>query len=204
MTITKNKISWKDVIEKTVFDPVLLYTVAVVMSIMYHYRDNSEEITSIRDKIEIGYGILTFIIGWAVFRLFDFVKKHKLIGGLLLIITYILFGTVADKAMSKGRDGYPISWGLWFMSPQDSVDYNKWYTVAMFILFCIFMLSVIYYFNRVRYRILMNFLIFLIPFAIYGKEYVKMPIGYIMILSVGYILLMIYSRQICSTDKRSP
>ncbi|HRU97566.1 MAG TPA: transglutaminase-like domain-containing protein [Ruminococcus sp.] len=202
MTITKNKISWKDVIEKTVFDPVLLYTVAVVMSIMYHYRDNSEEITSIRDKIEIGYGILTFIIGWVVFRLFDFVKKHKLIGGLLLIITYILFGTVADKAMSKGRDGYPISWGLWFMSPQDSVDYNKWYTVAMFILFCIFMLSVIYYFNRVRYRILMNFLIFLIPFAIYGKEYVKMPIGYIMILSVGYILLMIYSRQICSTDKK--
>lgn len=194
MAVIKNKSILKDIVGKTVFDPILLYTTVVMLSIMYHYRDP--------EKHEAIYGILTFVIGWIVFRIFDFVQKHKLIGGLLLIVIYILTGYAADMSMKIGKEDYPISWGLWFFSPQDTVDYNKWYTIAIFILFLMFMLSVIYYFNRVRYRILMNFLIFLIPFSIYGKEYVKMPIGYIMLLAVGYILLMVYSRQICTKDDK--
>ena len=148
---------------KTLADPVLLYTVLGMMSIMYHYRSS----------LAFAYGAAAYVIGWLVFRIFDYVNKHHFIGFLICIILYIFFGYAASYAMKRGEEGYSISWGLWFFTPQDALKYNKWYTIAVFILFLIFMLSVIYYFTRVRYRIFMNFLVFIIPFTIYGKEYEK-------------------------------
>ncbi|MDE5937446.1 MAG: transglutaminase-like domain-containing protein, partial [Ruminococcus sp.] len=38
--------------------------------------------------------------------------------------------------------------------------------------------------------------IMIIPFSIYGKEYEEMPIGYIVSLAVGYIVLLTYFRQL--------
>ena len=49
----------------------------------------------------------------------------------------------------------------------------------------------------------MNFLIFIIPFAIYGKEYEKMPTLLIILMAVGYVLLMVRFRQLGSTEKVS-
>lgn len=46
----------------------------------------------------------------------------------------------------------------------------------------------------------MNFLIFIIPFAIFGKEYERMPTIYIILLSVGYVLLMARFRQFQDND----
>ena len=176
---------------KTLADPVLLYTVLGMMSIMYHYRSS----------LAFAYGAAAYVIGWLVFRIFDYVNKHHFIGFLICIILYIFFGYAASYAMKRGEEGYSISWGLWFFTPQDALKYNKWYTIAVFILFLIFMLSVIYYFTRVRYRIFMNFLVFIIPFTIYGKEYEKMPIGYIIALAVGYVLMMVMFRQINENEK---
>lgn len=187
----KNKNGNREFLISTLLDPVLLYTVLVMMSIMYHYRDS---LTAV-------YGIAAYVVGWLVFRIYDFVNKHHIIGFVICIVLYILFGRAAGYAMDMGEENYPITWGLWFLTPQDSLRYNKWYTLAIFILFLIFMLSVIYYFTRVRYRILMNFLIFIIPFAIYGKEYEKMPIGFIIGLAVGYVLMMVVFRQLQESDK---
>ena len=192
MTDTKNNPSGiRKYLLGSVTDPVLYYTVLVMMSIMYHYRAS----------LAFAYGALALVVGWLVFRIFDFVNKHHIIGFVICIILYYGSLQAANIAMEKGKDNYPITWGLWFLTPQDSVKYNKWYTLAVFILFLIFMLSVIYYFTRVRYRIFMNFLIFIIPFAIYGKEYEKMPIGYIMCLSVGYVLMMVTFRQLHEDKK---
>ena len=177
----KNEKRIRKYLLRTFADPVLLYTVLAMMSIMYHYRDS----------LAFAYGVASYIIGWVVFRIFDFVNKHHIIGFLVCVILYLGFGYAAGWAMEAGEENYSITWGLWFLTPQDALKYNKWYTVAVFILFLIFMLSVIYYFTRVRYRIFMNFLVFIIPFTIYGKEYEKMPIGYIIALSVGYVLMMV-------------
>lgn len=187
----KTKNGNREFLIRTLADPVLLYTVLVMMAIMYHYRDS---LTAV-------YGIAAYVVGWLVFRVFDFVNKHHIIGFVICVVLYILFGRAAGYAMEMGEDNYPISWGLWFLTPQDSLKYNKWYTLAIFILFLIFMLSVIYYFTRVRYRILMNFLIFIIPFSIYGKEYEKMPIGFIIGLAIGYVLMMVMFRQLQESDK---
>lgn len=176
---------------RTLADPVLLYTVLLMMSIMYHYRSS----------LALAYGIATYLAGWAVFRVFDFVYKHHIIGFFACVVLYIAGFRAAYGCMEKGIENYPISWSLWFFTPQDSVRYNKWYTLAIFILFLFFMLSVVYYFTRVRYRIFMNFLIFIIPFTIYGKEYEKMPIGYIIALAVGYVLMMVMFRQLHESEK---
>ena len=47
----------------------------------------------------------------------------------------------------------------------------------------------------------MNFLIFIIPFAIYGKEFEKMPTIYIILLCVGYVMMMIYFRELRGDEK---
>lgn len=187
----KNEKRIRKYLLRTFADPVLLYTVLAMMSIMYHYRDS----------LAFAYGVASYIIGWVVFRIFDFVNKHHIIGFLVCVILYLGFGYAASWAMETGEENYSITWGLWFLTPQDALKYNKWYTVAVFILFLIFMLSVIYYFTRVRYRIFMNFLVFIIPFTIYGKEYEKMPIGYIIALAVGYVLMMVMFRQLRDSEK---
>lgn len=171
---------------KTLADPVLIYVVILVMSIMYHYRDT----------LTAAYGIAAYLLGWLAFRLFDFMKKHNLIGGAAYIVMLFISMRLTASVIERGSQDYPIPFLLWFMTPQDSLLYNKWYTLAIFILFSIFMASVFYYFTRCRYRVFMTFLIMIIPFAIYGKEYEEMPVYFILALSVGYVLLMIMFRQL--------
>lgn len=186
----KNNNIFKDFILKIVCDPVLIYTVIIMMSIMYHYKSEHTVI----------YGIASFVIAGLSFRLFDYMTKHKFIGTAGYIALFLVFLYAVGFAQKKGEDSYPLSFGIWFLTPQDVLDYSQWYTIAIFLLFMIFMMSVIYYFTRIRYRIFMGFLIFIIPFAIYGKEYEKMPTYFIILLAVSYILIMVEFRQMQNTD----
>jgi len=182
----KKHLSAKAFLLRTLADPVLIYAAVTMAAIMYHYRS----------ALAIPYGIGAYVVGWLVFRIFDFINKHKLLGFAAYIALFIMFIFGVRASIEIGQSGYPISWGVWFLSPQDTVEYNSGYTFAIYLLFLIFMLSVIYYFTRVRYRIFMNFLIFIIPFAIYGKEFEKMPTIYIILLCVGYVMMMIYFREL--------
>ena len=186
-----NDNSLKYFLFRTLTDPVLLYATLILMSIMYHYRSS----------LTLVYGLVSYVLGWLIFRVFDFVNKHRLLGS----VAYIAIGAVSLMAIryyiDKGEKNYPILWGLWFLTPQTAVTYNKWYTIAVFILFFIFMMSVIYYFTRVRYRIFMNFLIFIIPFTIYGKEDEKMPTVFILALAAAYVLLMVRFRSLQDTPQ---
>ena len=187
----KTELTLKQFLYKTLTDPVLLYTSLIMMSIMYHYRAS----------LTLIYGFASYVIGWFVFRVFDFIDKHRLLGS----VAYVALGAASlltmRLAINKGHENYPIIWGLWFLTPQSAVKYNKWYTIAVFVMFFMFMASVIYYFTRIRYRIFMNFLIFIIPFAIYGKEDEQMPTIFIIMLAAGYVLLMVRFRQLSDTPQ---
>ncbi|HRR76818.1 MAG TPA: transglutaminase domain-containing protein [Ruminococcus sp.] len=184
---TENNVSFfKKYVLKYLLDPVLIYTVVIMMAIMYHYRD----------KLIVFYGVISVVAGFLLFRLFDYMNKHKLVGGIAYCFIGVLFYMAANICMEKGQNDYYLPFSVWFITPQVAVEYNKWYTMAVYLLFMIFMSSVIYYFTRIRYRIFMSFLVFIIPFAIYGKENETMPILFIIILSMMYILLMVYFRQL--------
>lgn len=180
-----------NVLKKFFGDVVLVYTALIMMSLMYHYRSS----------LDIAYGFAALVIGALLFRLFDFIAKHKIIGTVAYIAVFVAFLFIAGMFIDIGAVDYPLSFGVWFLTPQDALDYSKYYTMAIFMLFMIFMASVIYYFTKIRYRIFMNFLIFIIPFALYGKEYEKMPTIYIMLLAIGYIVIMINCRQINEREK---
>lgn len=195
---TKN-FNLREFLLRTLTDPVLLYTALIMSALMYHYRDRVK--TDNQGLIfAIGWGVATFVIGWGMFRIFDYMQKHHILGFGIYAVILAAFGTAVRLSLDKGAENYPITWMLWFLTPQDSLEYNSWYTLGFFLLFMLFMGSVIYYFTRVRYRIFMNFLIFIIPFAIYGKEYEKMPTGFIILLTVGYVMLMVYYRQLTDSE----
>lgn len=184
------KTGLKSVIIRYISDPVLIYTAVVMMAIMYHY---SKILTAV-------YGLAAIVVGALVFRVFDYMMSHKIIGTLYYLMVTSLFILFARGCMELGKSGYQLSFAVWFITPQAAVDYNGMYTLAIFLMFMIFMSSVIYYFTRVRYRIFMGFLIFMIPFAIYGKEAETMPILFIIMMTVGYIALMVYFRQLKDSD----
>lgn len=198
---TNNNTGVKAFLLRTLTDPVLWYTVLVMTALMFHYRDRVLD-DNIAYFYNTGWTVLTIALGWVIFRIFDFIQKHHLLGFVAYIALLVVFGYAVRFSINYGMEtyNYPITWGLWFLSPQDSLDYNRLYAMALYLLFLLFMTSVIYYFTRVRYRIFMNFLIFIIPFAIYGKEYEKMPVLFIILLAVGYVLLMVYYRQLIDTE----
>lgn len=171
-------------------DSIVLYIVVIMMSIMYHYRSS----------LTLVFGLASLVICVLIFRLFDYIAKHKLIGSAAYIALFLLFVFAAKYCVDAGSLEYPISFGIWFLTPQDALDYSRWYTLAMFLFFMMFITSVVYYFTKVRYRVFMNCLIFIIPFVIYGKEYEKMPTIFIMLLSVGYVTTMIKCRKLNDGD----
>lgn len=167
-------------------DPVLIYTVIAMTAIMYHFYD----------ILVFQYAIASLVVGFLIFRLFDFINVHRIIGGGCYIAVWLLIFYSTGICIEQGRRNYPISFYLWLFTPQSVTDENIWYTLAIFLLFMMFMSSVIYYFTKVRYRLFMNFLVFIIPFIIYGKESEKMPTPYIILLAVGFIVLIFYCRQL--------
>ncbi len=171
-------------------DVTVLYTVLIMMSIMYHYRSS----------LVFVYGAVTLVLTVLIFKLFDYIDRHRRIGTAAYCALFVIFIRLSRYFIIRGTDEYPLSFGVWFLTPQDVLKYSVWYTLAIYMLFMIFMTSVIYYFTKVRYRIFMNFLIFFIPFAIYGKEYEKMPTVFIMLLAVGYIAIMIKYHRLAGSN----
>ena len=208
-----NKSNLKSFLIRTLLDPILLYSSLVVMTIMHQYRDRTSNIVAVTafqkfwEKVTeyecaLKYGLLAFAVGWVLFRFLDFVSspRHKILSVLAFLGAAFGWLMLAGKVVDAGQEGYPIGWGLWFFTPQDSVTYNGYYNMGLFMMLGIFVMMVIYYFTRVRYRILMNFVIFLIPFLIYGKEYAKMPIGFIILMIISYLLIMVYFRSLNEND----
>ncbi len=99
-----------------------------------------------------------------------------------------------------GFQDYPITFFVWFLTPQSVVEFSGWYTLAMYLLMTGFISSAVYYFAKVRYRMVMQFLIMLIPLSLYGKEGIQMSAPLVILLLASYFLLMIYCRQLRETE----
>lgn len=170
----------------TFCDNVLIYTVILTTSVMYHYRSSMTLI----------YCLASILLTAVLFKIFNFIARHKFIGPLTYIILFIAGVSVVSAIVRLGSSTYNIAFWLWFITPQDVLEYSPEYTLAMFLLMNGFFASVVYYFTKIRYRIFMGFLIFIIPFSIYGKEYEKMPVYFILSLAALYFITMINYRQI--------
>lgn len=173
----------------------LLFSVTIIAGIFYHYAP----------KLTALWIVLSLVIQSALFRLFDFVKKKPLLGGVVYVLVGVVFLAIAGEFIKLGYDApifapddpsYQLDFMVWFLTPQSvlTVDFLG-YTLALFTLFTMFISTSAYYFTLVRYRVLMSFVVMIFPFAIYAKEGETMPVLSIIILLVCYFAVMIYCRQ---------
>ena len=161
MDRTTEKSSLKKKLFSIFGDNVLIYNVLLIMAVMYHYKSS----------LTLFFGFIALIMTAIMFKIFDFIAKHKLIGPVIYIVILFLGMFLTKVFIDNGAENYPVDFMVWFLTPQDALEYSSWYTLAMFVLMTGFFTSVVYYFTKVRYRIFMGFLIFIIPFAVYGKSY---------------------------------
>ncbi|MDE6729307.1 MAG: transglutaminase-like domain-containing protein [Oscillospiraceae bacterium] len=173
-------------------DPVQAYAVFLVMTVMYYYH---------ADKFYL-YAFLAMPLSWCMIKFYDFVAKHKWIGPLCYLVYMFAGLELVGMIINWGRHDYPISFLVWFLTPQSVVSFSGWYTAAIYLLMLGFLTSIVYYFAKTRYRMSMQFLIMLIPLSFYAKEGQHMPAVLVIVLLASYFLLMIYCRMLRDTDKQ--
>ena len=178
----------------------LLFSVTIVAGIFYHYAP----------ALTLLWIVLSLLMQAPLFRLFDYMKKHSFLGGIIYCAVGAVFLAAAVMFVLLGRDApilspemesLRIDFMVWFMTPQSVLPTTYLgYTIALFLLFTIFIASVAYYFTLVRYRVLMSFVVMIFPFAIYAKENETMPVPSIIILLICYFAVMVYCRQAHGED----
>lgn len=173
-------------------DPVQAYAVFLVMTVMYYYH---------ADRFYL-YALIAIPVSWGMMKFYDFVAKHKWIGPLCYLVYMFAGLELIGMIVNWGQRGYPISFLVWFLTPQSVVSFSGWYTAAIYLLMLGFLTSIVYYFAKIRYRMSMQFLIMLIPLSFYAKEGQHMPAILVMVLLASYFLLMIYCRVLRDTDKQ--
>ncbi len=167
-------------------DPVQLYIVMLMTTIMEYYHSGWTWV----------YTIITVFLSFVLMKFYDFVARHKYLGP-LCYLGFLAAGLAAVGVLVDiGYQNYPIYFLVWFLTPQSVMDFSFWYTVAIYVLMTGFLSSAVYYFGKVRYRMVMQFLIMLIPLSMYAKEGIQMPALLVIILLASYFLLMIYCRQL--------
>ncbi|MDE5885628.1 MAG: transglutaminase-like domain-containing protein [Oscillospiraceae bacterium] len=174
------------------YDPVRAYAVFLVMTVMYYYH---------ADRFYL-YAFLAIPISWCMMKFYDFVAKHKWIGPLCYLVYMFAGLELIGMIVNWGQRDYPISFLVWFLTPQSVVSFSGWYTAAIYLLMLGFLTSIVYYFAKTRYRMSMQFLIMLIPLSFYAKEGQHMPAILVIVLLASYFLLMIYCRMLRDTDKQ--
>ena len=171
-------------------DPVQLYSVFLIMTGMHYYHE----------KWTWLYTLLTLAISFVLLRFYDFVAKRKLIGPVCYLI-FLGLGLYSVSLLAHlGEQSYPLSFLVWFLTPQGVVDFSMIYTIAIYLLMTGFITSAVYYFAKVRYRMVMQLIIMLIPLSLYAKEGLHMPALLVILLLSSFFLLMVYCRQLREND----
>lgn len=178
-------------LQKLCGDPVQLYSILLIASGMSYYHSSMTWL----------YTFLAVFLTLILMKFYDFVAKHKWIGP-PCYLAFLMAGLGIVSVITEiGWQDYPITFFVWFLTPQSVVEFSGWYTVAMYLLMTGFISSAVYYFAKVRYRMVMQFLIMLIPLSLYAKEGIQMSAPLVILLLASYFLLMIYCRQLRETKE---
>ncbi len=167
-------------------DPVQLYSVFLIMSVMYYYH---EDFTWLYTLLALG---MSFVLN----KFYDFVAKRRFLGPVCYIVFMALGFYLVGMLTNLGQQSYPISFMVWFLTPQSVVEFSPLYTISIYLLMVGFLTSTVYYFAKVRYRMVMQLVIMLIPLSFYAKENIHMPALLVILLLASFFLLMVYCRQL--------
>ena len=165
----------------------LLFGVLIVTSFMYNYNSS----------LGIVLSVIAFILQGAIYTFYDHIATKKrilqyisILGSMaVILIVCLLIGSVTNRSEA-------IDFIVWFLSPQDAVEYSANYVVMVFIGINFFIASTVYYFTQVRYRMFITFLLMLIPLAIFTKEDNTVPV----ILFLPLVILFFTTIIVCGQN----
>lgn len=170
--------------------PMLLMT-ALFSSLIYIYAASSPATMLLLTAFG---GVYTFIL----FLSLDLLRKLNkppvaAVGVVVLLALSLLLGRLcidSDSAMLY----------QWFFEPDKM---NRVYIGNIFalIFMCGFVLgSSLYYFTRIRYRMVFVFLICMCPFSLFAKTFSDIPVIYIIIIATLFFILLIAKQNIGIAD----
>ena len=184
----------KNLIKKTLTEKIipLMMSVSIITTFMYIYNK----------KMTLIFALASFIINLMIFCFYDYFSKKGAVGRYCSILGGFIIVAAVLYMMASGNSGdNGVDFMIWFLSPQEAVDYSARYTYTLFIGINVFTASTIYYFTQVRYRILVTFLIMFIPLAVFAKEDETVPVPLLALLLILYTAVMIHCRQTADSEQ---
>lgn len=107
----------------------------------------------------------------------------------------VVFGVISMALMGAGyQKGYG-SIITWFYGEDGNYSYSPFYLNSVFLVGGFFVISILYYFTRVRYRSLGVMLCILFPFVIYAKRAEEIPEALVTIIITLYLAVMVHNHQ---------
>ncbi len=138
-----------------------------------------------------GWTLIQAMVCAEIMALCEYVKKHKVVGGLILVVLIVVLLNISTTLMFAG--GYQ-SYMRWFVSAGDYVETTSTYLITLVMIFTVFFALVVYYFTKIQYRTSFLLLVSMIPLILYVK--VMKPIDmtqvvFITVLNVAAFLINI-------------
>ncbi len=166
----------------------ILLSLTIIMVSMYVYCGNEP-------ILYIALMGIAVVIQVLVFSIYSFLAKKSMILRFVSVLgAFFCICALVVMAIRTGNNSNSVEFFIWFLSPQALVDFSVSYIIAIYIIINFFISSTIYYFSAVRYRIIMTFVITVIPFAFYRKEGEEVPVIFAFLLLMMYVALMIHCR----------
>lgn len=139
--------------------------------------------------------VLSVVIQVFVFSLYTHIaKKSTILRFVSVLGSFFCICMLIVIAVKSGKNTSSVEFFIWFLSPQGLVEFSVSYIIAIYIIINFFISSTIYYFSAVRYRMIMTFIITVIPFAFYRKEGEEVPVMFAFLLLMMYVALLIHCR----------
>ena len=166
----------------------ILLSLTIIMVCMFVYCGNEPLLFSELMALAVVIQVFVFSLYTHIAKKSMLFKFISVLGSFFCIILMIVI------AVESGKNTSSVEFFIWFLSPQSLVEFSVSYILAIYIIINFFISSTIYYFSAVRYRIIMTFIITVIPFAFYRKEDEEVPVMFAFLLLMMYIALLIHCR----------
>ncbi|MBR4554409.1 MAG: hypothetical protein IKO27_02325 [Ruminococcus sp.] len=164
--------------------PILLGCIIVNMVVKCYYYEQATVLT-----------VLFAAVATGLFWLFDRLKDHKLVGALVYFAMLGSIGFLASRLMSLGWSSTNIMFTDWFYLNRDTAGFNIYYFLLVYIFGGFFLVSIIYYFTRIRFRSLGLMLCLLFPFVIYAKRSDVMSGYQVTLIITVFLAIVVHLRQ---------
>ena len=147
------------------------------------------------------YSLICLTAVCAVFALFEWLKKHKVVRGIVYLAMFVGVVFIFGRMMASGYQSSRTSFEDWFYVDVQTIGHIDDYFHGTLFFMTFFLTSIIYYFTIIRYRASGTLLAMLFPLFMYAKRADVIPAFDLTVMITVFMALMVHSRLITSENK---